>query len=116
MRTIQPITKDSPSRSTDLASDGVEEISVASRKVPAGVLTQFATKFSIRPPATHIGRQPRVMNAYLSRRSEAQMLEETRSRAAEFYFNSTCLVRAVSSRRFRKVPFFLRHLWCALAG
>ena len=42
MRTIQPITKYSRSRSTDLASDGVEEISVASRKVPAGVFTQFA--------------------------------------------------------------------------
>ena len=44
------------------------------------------------------------------------MLEETRSRAAEFYFNSTCLVRAVLSRKFRKIPFFLRHLWSALAG
>ena len=44
------------------------------------------------------------------------MLEETRSRAAEFYFNSTCLIRALLSRKFRKIPFFLRHLWSALAG
>jgi hypothetical protein len=48
--------------------------------------------------------------------AEAQMLEETRSRASEFYFNGTCLVRAVFSGRFRKIPFFMRHLWCALAG
>ena len=115
MRTIQPITKYSPHVARISPQTVWRKISVASRKVPAGVFTQFATKFSIRPPATHIGRQPRVMNGYLSRRSEAQMLEGTRSRAAEFYFNSTCLVRAVSSRRFRKVPFFLRHLWCALA-
>jgi hypothetical protein len=44
------------------------------------------------------------------------MLEETRTRAAEFYFNSTCLVRVVLSRKFRKIPFFLRHLWSALDG
>jgi hypothetical protein len=37
------------------------------------------------------------MNGYLSRRSEAQMLEETRSRAAEFYFNGTCLVARCST-------------------
>ena len=43
------------------------------------------------------------------------MIEKTRSRAAEFYFNGTCLVRAVCGGRFQKVPFFLRHLWCALA-
>jgi len=41
--------------------------------------------------------------------------EETRSRAAEFYLNGTCLVRAVFNRKFRKIPFFFRHLWCALA-
>jgi hypothetical protein len=41
------------------------------------------------------------------------MLEETRSRAAEFYFNGTCLVRAVFNRKFRKIPFFLRRV---LAG
>jgi hypothetical protein len=43
------------------------------------------------------------------------MLEETRTRAAEFYFNGTCLIRAVWGGRFQKVPFFLRHLWYALA-
>jgi hypothetical protein len=41
------------------------------------------------------------------------MLEDSRSRAAELYFNGTCLIRAVYSGRFQKVPFFLRHLWCA---
>ena len=44
------------------------------------------------------------------------MLGETRSRAAECFFNGTCLARAVFNRKFRKIPFFLRHLWCALAG
>ena len=56
------------------------------------------------------------MDSYLFRRSKAQLLEETRSRGAEFYFNGTCLVRAIFSGRFQKVPFFLRHLWCALTG
>ena len=43
------------------------------------------------------------------------VVEHTRNRAAEFYLNGTCLVRAICCRAFRKVPFFLRHLWCALA-
>jgi hypothetical protein len=93
----------------------VEEILVAARNVLADVFTQFASKSSFYP-APRLERQPRGMKTCLSRRSEARMLEETRSRAAEFYFNGTCLLRAVFSRRFRKIPFFLRHLWCALAG
>lgn len=43
------------------------------------------------------------------------MLGNSRSRAAEFYFNSSCLVRAAWGGRYEKVPFFLRHIWCALA-
>ena len=115
MRTIQPVTKYSSSRITELAPNDVEEILVAARNLLADVFTQFASKSSIHP-APRIERQPRGMKTCLSRRSEARMLEETRKRAAEFYFNGTCLLRAVFSRRFRKIPFFLRHLWCALAG
>jgi hypothetical protein len=44
------------------------------------------------------------------------MLEKTRSRAAEFYFNGSCLLWAAFSGRLQKIPFFLRHLWYALAG
>lgn len=43
------------------------------------------------------------------------MLGITRSRAAELYFNTSCLVRAAWAGRFEKVPFFIRHIWCALA-
>jgi hypothetical protein len=107
MRTIQPVAKYSPSRTTDLVRNGVE--------FPPNVFTRFAANSPIYPPATHLERQRRVMNGYFARKSEAQMLKETRSRAAEFYFNGTCLVHAVLSLRFRKIPFFLRHLWCALA-
>ena len=57
MRTIQPVTKYSSSCITNLAPNGVEEISVASRKVLADVFMQFATKSSIHPPATRLGRQ-----------------------------------------------------------
>jgi hypothetical protein len=64
--------------------------------------------------ATAIERQ--LMNAVPSRASKVQLLEETRCRSAEFYFNGLCLVRAVLRGRFSKIPFFLRHLWCALAG
>jgi hypothetical protein len=52
------------------------------------------------------------MNGYLSRRSEAQMLEETRSRAAEFYFNGTCLVRAVFNPEIPEDPIFPSSLAC----
>ncbi len=41
-------------------------------------------------------------------------LEDTRNRVAEIYFNGTCLVRSILCGAFRKVPFFLSHLWCAL--
>ena len=57
-----------------------------------------------------------AMGGYLFRKSNVRLLEETRNRAAECYFNGTCLVRAISSGRFQKIPFFLRHLWCALIG
>ena len=66
---------------------------------------------AIESQATHFG----ATDGYLFKKGEAQMLEETRSRAAEFYFNGSCLLRALFSRRFRKIPFFVRHLWCAIA-
>ena len=107
MRTIQPVAKHLPSRPTDLARNGME--------FAPNVFMRFAPSSSIHPPAPHLERRRRVMNGYFVRRSEAQMLQETRSRVAEFYFNGTCLVHAVLSRQFRKIPFFLRHLWGALA-
>jgi hypothetical protein len=55
------------------------------------------------------------MNEQLSETSGAQKLEQTRSRSAELYFNGKCLVRTTLRGRFRRIPFFLRHLWCALA-
>ena len=55
------------------------------------------------------------MNSFLSSRSREAMFGRTRSRAAELYLNSSCLVRAVCIGRFEKAPFFLRHLWRALA-
>lgn len=55
------------------------------------------------------------MNSYLARKSTEAMLEDSRSRAAECYFNGTCLIRAICTGKFDKVPFFLRHLWWALA-
>jgi hypothetical protein len=65
--------------------------------------------------ASHLEQQPGVVHGYFFEKCEAHMLEETRSRAAEFYFNGSCLVRALFSRKFRKIPFFLQHLWCAVA-
>jgi hypothetical protein len=55
------------------------------------------------------------MNSFVSNRIAEAMFEKSRSRAAEFYFNGTCLIRTVCTGRFQKVPFFLRQLWCALA-
>lgn len=55
------------------------------------------------------------MNTLLYNRSSEAMFEKSRSRAAELYFNGNCLLRAVRAGQFQKVPFFLRHLWCALA-
>lgn len=40
--------------------------------------------------------------------------ESSRNRVAEIYFNGRCLFRSIFSGAFRKVPFFLSHLWCAL--
>jgi hypothetical protein len=54
-----------------------------------------------------------IMSATLYQDSK-ETLEETRHRGAEFYFNGTCLARSLRRGRFRKVPFFLRHLWRAL--
>jgi hypothetical protein len=107
MRTIQLVAKYSPSRTTNLARNGME--------CPTKVFTRFAANSSIHPPAARLKQRRRVMNGYRARRSEAEMLRETRSRAAEFCLNGTCLVHAVLSRRFQKIPFFLRHLWSALA-
>ena len=44
------------------------------------------------------------------------MPEENRNRAAEFYLNGICLVRAAFGGEVGKIPFFCRHLWRALAG
>ena len=56
------------------------------------------------------------MRAILSMMSypQSKALEETRHRTAELYLNGTCLVRSICCGSFQKVPFFLRHLWCAL--
>ena len=114
MRTIGPLAIHS-SFITDFGRNRAKEISVASLKVLARPVRELRHEMLEHPPATHLERQSGVINGYLLRKNEAQMHEETRSRAAEFYFNGSCLVRAVLSRRFRKIPFFLRHLWCALA-
>jgi hypothetical protein len=45
---------------------------------------------------------------------QSKTLQETRHRTAELYLNGTCLVRSICCGSFQKVPFFLRHLWCAL--
>ena len=62
----------------------------------------------------------RKMLYYLSslprKKNRTTMLETNRSRATEFYFNLRCLVRTVRCGRINRVPFFLRHIWCALAG
>ena len=55
-----------------------------------------------------------IMNT-MSYRNPKGAIQETRSRAAELYFNGACLVRSILRRRFRQVPFFVLHLWCALA-
>jgi hypothetical protein len=47
--------------------------------------------------------------------SHQTCVQARRNRPAEFYLNGTCLCRAICCGSFRKVPFFLRHLWCALA-
>ncbi len=53
--------------------------------------------------------------ASLPSRSREQMCSKPRSRTAELYLNSRCLFWAAAHGRFRKIPFFLRHIWCALA-
>lgn len=63
-------------------------------------------------PPKRAGNQHR---SPLEHKSQAAMLGNSRSRAAEFYFNLSCLVRAAWGGRYEKVPFFLRHIWCALA-
>lgn len=55
------------------------------------------------------------MNTLLYSKSAEAMFGQSRSRPAELYFNGNCLLRAVYTGQFQKVPFFLRHLWCALA-
>jgi hypothetical protein len=100
---------------TDLGRNGLKEISAACCEgVPRPVRSLRRRTFK-HLSATQLEQQLGGMNGYLCSRSEAQKLEETRSRAAEFYFNGACLVRAIFGRKFRKIPFFLRHLWSALA-
>jgi len=38
----------------------------------------------------------------------------TRSRGSELYLNARCLLRAAIHGEFRKMPFFLHHIWSAL--
>ena len=45
---------------------------------------------------------------------QSKILDRTRHRVAELYFNGRCLLRSIARGSFQKVPFFLRHLWCAL--
>lgn len=40
---------------------------------------------------------------------------ESRNRLQECYLNGSCLLQSISCGAFRKVPFFLRHLWHAVA-
>jgi hypothetical protein len=96
------------------AANREEETSVASLKVRRAASTP-RHKISKHLTATHLEPQPGVIRGYFFEKCEAHMLEKTRSRAAEFYFNGACLVRALFSRNFRKIPFFLQHLWCAVA-
>ena len=49
------------------------------------------------------------------RMSKRQMLANKRSRSAELYVNGRCLIWAAAHGRFQKIPFFLHHLWAALA-
>jgi hypothetical protein len=55
------------------------------------------------------------MNSLLYSKSREAIFGETRNRAAELYFNGSCLLRAVSRGQLQKVSFFLRRLWCAVA-
>ncbi|HEX9784774.1 MAG TPA: hypothetical protein VGA56_18855 [Opitutaceae bacterium] len=41
--------------------------------------------------------------------------QPVRRRSLELYFNGVCLLRAAFSGQYRKIPFFMRHLWCAIA-
>jgi hypothetical protein len=43
------------------------------------------------------------------------MLLESRSRLTELRLNGICLVRTLICLRLEKVPFFLLHLWYAVA-
>jgi hypothetical protein len=50
------------------------------------------------------------------RMSKGPMLANKRSRSAEFYLNGRCLIWAAAHGRFKKVPFFLHHLWAAVVS
>ena len=52
-----------------------------------------------------------IMNMMSCQQSK---IVEARHRVAELYLNGTCLVRSIFFGRFQNIPFFLRHLWCAL--
>ena len=51
-------------------------------------------------------RTSKIMNSFLSGRSREAMSGNTRSRAAELYFNGSCLVRAVLIGKFQNAPSF----------
>jgi len=75
----------------------------------AGIGLGSAQRFAAEGTRVFITGAPR----YFQRLDK--VVEHPRNRAAEFHLNGTCLVRAICCGAFRKVPFFLRHLWCALA-
>ena len=114
MRTTELVATHSSSFMTGLGRNGLKEISAACCEGVPWTVRPLRHRTLEHLSAIHLEQQLGGMNGYLFSRSEAQMLEETRSRAAEFYFNGACLVRAIFGRKFRKIPFFLRHLWCAI--
>ena len=75
----------------------------------AGIGLGTAQRFSAEGARAFIIEAPRYYQPL------DKVVEHTRKLAAELHLNGTCLVRAICRGAFRKVPFSLRHLWCALA-
>src|SRR5262245_34553791 len=114
MRTIESVATHPSSFMTVFGRTGLKEISAACCEGVPWPVRSLRHRTLEHLSATQLEPQLGGMTGYLCSRSEAQMLEETRSRSAEFYFNGACLVRAIFGRKFRKISFFLRHLWCAI--
>jgi NAD(P)-dependent dehydrogenase (short-subunit alcohol dehydrogenase family) len=85
--------------------DKIAVVTGGSAGIGLGTIQRFAAE----------GARALIIGAPRYSQSLDKMVEHTRNRAAEFHLNGTCLVRAICCGAFRKVPFFLRHLWCALA-